>query len=116
MSSDFNFTITSWFLGNVCKKPYFNTQWGGGKANGPSVPSGPPALSNDLQRHMLAALPSNVQDEFKNLSPYVKVTNIQSIISFLTFHVIISVLHVLHAMYNLGSIFYDKKELCSDCW
>ena len=67
-------------------------------ANAPSVPSVyPPALSNDLQRHMLAALPSNVQDEFKNLSPYVKVTNIQSIISFLTFHVIISVLHVLHA-------------------
>jgi hypothetical protein len=49
----------------------------------PSVPSVTPTLSNDLQRHMLAALPSNVQDEFKNLSPYVKVTNIQSIISFL---------------------------------
>ena len=46
----------------------------------------PPVLSNDLQRHMLAVLPSNVQDEFKNLSPYVKVTNIQSIISFLTFY------------------------------
>ena len=26
MSSDFNFTVTSWFLGNVCVKPYFNTQ------------------------------------------------------------------------------------------
>ena len=63
----------------VCKN-------GGGGANAPSVPSVPPALSNDLQRHMLAALPSNVQDEFKNLSPYVKVTNIQSIISFLTFY------------------------------
>ena len=29
MSSDFNFTVTSWFLGNVRVKPYFNTQWGG---------------------------------------------------------------------------------------
>ena len=38
---------------------------GGGGANAPSVPSVPPALSNDLQRHMLAVLPSNVQDEFK---------------------------------------------------
>ena len=35
---------------------------------------------------MLAALPSNVQDEFKNVSSYVKVTNIQSIISLLTFY------------------------------
>ena len=26
MSSDFNFTVTSWFLGNVRVKPYFNTQ------------------------------------------------------------------------------------------
>ena len=28
MSSDFNFTSTSWFLGNVHMKLYFNTQWG----------------------------------------------------------------------------------------
>ena len=28
MSSDFDFTVTSWFLGNVRKKPYFNVQWG----------------------------------------------------------------------------------------
>ena len=27
MSSDFNFTVTSWFLGNVHVKPYFNTKW-----------------------------------------------------------------------------------------
>ena len=26
MSSDFNLTVTSWFLGNVRLKPYFNTQ------------------------------------------------------------------------------------------
>ena len=26
MSSDFNFTVTTWFLGNVGVKPYFNTQ------------------------------------------------------------------------------------------
>ena len=26
MSSDFNFTVKSWFLGNVRVKPYFNTQ------------------------------------------------------------------------------------------
>ena len=26
MSSDFNFTVTSSFLGNVRTKPYFNTQ------------------------------------------------------------------------------------------
>ena len=39
-----------------------------------------------MQRHMLAALPSNVQDEFKNLFSYIKVTKIQSIISFLTFY------------------------------
>ena len=26
MSSDFSFTATSWFLGNVLVKPYFNTQ------------------------------------------------------------------------------------------
>ena len=26
MSWDFNFTVTSWFLGNFCIKPYFNTQ------------------------------------------------------------------------------------------
>ena len=26
MSSDFNFTVTSWFLGNVLVKPYFNAQ------------------------------------------------------------------------------------------
>ena len=26
MSSDFNFTVTSGFLGNVLVKPYFNTQ------------------------------------------------------------------------------------------
>ena len=26
MSSDINFTVTSWFLGNVFEKPYFNTQ------------------------------------------------------------------------------------------
>ena len=31
MSSDFNFTVTSWFLENVRKKPYFNKQWGGGQ-------------------------------------------------------------------------------------
>ena len=30
MSSDFNFTVASWFLGNVRVKPYFNTQWGEG--------------------------------------------------------------------------------------
>ena len=30
MGSDFNFTVTYWFLGNVRVKPYFNTQWGGG--------------------------------------------------------------------------------------
>ena len=30
MSSDFNFTTTSWFLRNVHIKPYLNTQWGGG--------------------------------------------------------------------------------------
>ena len=29
MSSDFNFTDTSWFLGNVRLKPHFNTQFGG---------------------------------------------------------------------------------------
>ena len=29
MSSDLNFTVTSWFLGNVRVKPYFNTRWGG---------------------------------------------------------------------------------------
>ena len=27
MSSDFNFTATSWFLVNVRVKPYFNTRW-----------------------------------------------------------------------------------------
>ena len=27
MGSDFNFTVTSGFLGNVPIKPYFNTQW-----------------------------------------------------------------------------------------
>ena len=27
MISDFNFTVTSWFLGNFHIKPYFNTQW-----------------------------------------------------------------------------------------
>ena len=26
MSSDFDFTVTSWFLGNVHEKPYFMTQ------------------------------------------------------------------------------------------
>ena len=26
MSSDFDFTVTSWFLGNICIKPHFNTQ------------------------------------------------------------------------------------------
>ena len=31
MSSDFNFTVTSWFLGNVRVKPYFNTQWYGNR-------------------------------------------------------------------------------------
>ena len=28
MSSEFNFTVTSWFLENVRIKPYFKTQWG----------------------------------------------------------------------------------------
>ena len=31
MSSDFNFTVTSWFLENIPIKPYFNTQCSGGK-------------------------------------------------------------------------------------
>ena len=47
MSSDFNFTVTSWFLGNIRVKPYFNTQcpwsakiWGGGDYCSPcSLPS-----------------------------------------------------------------------------
>ena len=29
MSSDFHFTVKSWFLGNVCVKTYFNTQCSG---------------------------------------------------------------------------------------
>ena len=44
MSSDFNFTVTSWFLGNVRVKPYFNTQWGWGVTL--SVP--PPPLTYDV--------------------------------------------------------------------
>ena len=32
MTSNFNFTVTSWFLGNICVKPYFNTQWEWGVA------------------------------------------------------------------------------------
>ena len=37
MSSGFNFTVTSCFLGNVHIKPYFNTQWkGGGERDPPS--------------------------------------------------------------------------------
>ena len=28
-SSDFNFTVTSWFLGNVCIKPYLQLSEGG---------------------------------------------------------------------------------------
>ena len=30
ISSDFNFTVTSSFLGNIRLKPYFKTQWGRG--------------------------------------------------------------------------------------
>ena len=33
MSSDFNFTVVSRFLGNVCVKPCFNTQGEGGGAS-----------------------------------------------------------------------------------
>ena len=36
MSSNVNFTVTLWFLGNIRIKPYFNILWGEG-----AIPDGP---------------------------------------------------------------------------
>ena len=47
MSSDFNFTVTSWFVWNFCKKPYFNTQ-------GEGCPSGSYSHAVVLPRHAIS--------------------------------------------------------------